>query len=63
VAEAYDSMMKDHPYQSRRTSKKVLMELLRCAGSQFDPAMVQVLRTVLTKQHEQQSQEVAALTP
>ena len=62
VAEAYDSMMKDHPYQSRRTSKKVLTELLRCAGTQFDPGMVQVLRTVLTKQREQQPQEVEALT-
>jgi diguanylate cyclase (GGDEF)-like protein len=63
VAEAYDSMMKDHPYQSRRTSKKVMMELLRCAGSQFDPAVVQVLRAALTKQDEQPSQEVMALTP
>ncbi len=62
VAEAYDSMMKDHPYQSRRTSKKVLTELLRCSGSQFDPAVVQALRTVLTKLPEQQSQEVTALT-
>jgi hypothetical protein len=37
------------------------MELLRGAGTQFDPAVVQVFLTVLTKQREQQSQEVAAL--
>jgi two-component system cell cycle response regulator len=63
VAEAYDSMVRDHPYQTHRTSEDAQMELLRCADTQFDPAVVQALLTVLTKQHEQQSQEIAVLTP
>ena len=63
VAEAYDSMVRDHPYQTSRTSEEALIELLRCADTQFDPAVVQGLLAVLTKQHEQQSQEIAVLTP
>ncbi len=63
VAEAYDSMVRDHPYQTHRTSEDAQMELLRCAGTQFDPAIVQVLLTVLTKQHEQQPQELVVLAP
>ncbi|HEY5006057.1 MAG TPA: diguanylate cyclase [Ktedonobacteraceae bacterium] len=63
VAEAYDSMLRDYPYQTSRTSDEALMELLHCAGSQFDPAVVQVFMTVLTKQREQQPQELVALAP
>ena len=63
VAEAYDSMVRDHPYQTSCTSEEAQMELSRCAGTQFDPAVVQVFLAVLTKQHEQLSQEVLALTP
>jgi two-component system cell cycle response regulator len=51
VAEAYDFMQRGLPYQVPRSSEEALAELQRCAGSQFDPAVVEVFSTLLTDQH------------
>ncbi len=50
VAEAYDAMQRDYPYQKRRSPEEALAELQRCAGTQFDPIVVKVLSTLLTDQ-------------
>ena len=47
VADAYDAMVADRPYEPARTSEAALTELCRCAGSQFDPAVVAVFCEVV----------------
>jgi diguanylate cyclase (GGDEF)-like protein/putative nucleotidyltransferase with HDIG domain len=43
VADAYDAMTSDRVYRSRLTAQAALEELERCAGTQFDPEIVQAL--------------------
>ncbi len=54
LAEAYDSMRSQHPYQAARAPSDVLEELERCAGTQFDPALLPVFRTVLAQREERE---------
>ena len=43
VADAYDAMTSDRVYRSRLTVATALVELERCAGTQFDPQIVLAL--------------------
>ena len=47
VCDAYDAMVSDRPYRSRMSPEVALEELRRCAGSQFDPAVVNAFAGVL----------------
>ncbi len=47
VAEAYDAMQSNYPYQTHRSPEEAMIELQRCAGSQFDPSIVQALQNIL----------------
>jgi diguanylate cyclase (GGDEF)-like protein len=47
VCDAFDAMIADRPYSSPRTTDEALAELRRCAGSQFDPAIVPIFEQVL----------------
>lgn len=40
VADAYHAMVHERPYQNVRTHAEALVELERCAGTQFDPDVV-----------------------
>jgi len=40
IADAFDAMTSDRPYRKRKTIGVAFEELLRCAGSQFDPWLV-----------------------
>jgi diguanylate cyclase (GGDEF)-like protein/putative nucleotidyltransferase with HDIG domain len=40
VADAYDAMTSDRVYRARRSHEEALAELRRCAGTQFDPMIV-----------------------
>jgi HD-GYP domain-containing protein (c-di-GMP phosphodiesterase class II) len=40
VADAFTAMTEQRPYREPRTVDDALAELRRCAGSQFDPAVV-----------------------
>ena len=42
VADAYDAMTSDRAYRGRLTPQEAVAELERCAGSQFDPEIVEV---------------------
>lgn len=42
VADAFVAMTSERPYQKRRPFDEAMVELRRCCGSQFDPAVVQV---------------------
>lgn len=60
VAESYDSMLTHRPYQASRSASAALAELQHCAGSQFDPAVVQAISAVcLQQQGEVEKQEIA----
>jgi hypothetical protein len=55
VADAFDSMTTTRSYRGARTAEDALVELRRCAGTQFDPAMVAALVSAL-EEHEWQSE-------
>ncbi|HSC91044.1 MAG TPA: diguanylate cyclase [Gaiellaceae bacterium] len=40
VADAYDAMTSDRVYRARLSDEEAVAELRRCAGTQFDPAVV-----------------------
>jgi putative nucleotidyltransferase with HDIG domain len=42
IADAFDAMTSDRSYQRRRSPCEALEELERCAGTQFDPTLVQL---------------------
>jgi HD-GYP domain-containing protein (c-di-GMP phosphodiesterase class II) len=41
VADAYAAMVSDRPHRARRDHEEACLELVRCAGTQFDAAVVQ----------------------
>ncbi|MGA2620350.1 MAG: diguanylate cyclase [Thermoguttaceae bacterium] len=41
VAEAYDAMTSDHVYRAAMSQERATAELFRCAGTQFDPQLVE----------------------
>ncbi len=47
VADAYIAMTSDRPFQKSRSKEAAIEELRSCAGTQFDPAVVQALEQVL----------------
>ncbi|WP_370146798.1 HD-GYP domain-containing protein [Streptacidiphilus sp. EB129] len=49
VADAFDSMTSTRPYRRGRPLNEAVAELERCAGSQFDPAMVDALVRALDR--------------
>jgi HD-GYP domain-containing protein (c-di-GMP phosphodiesterase class II) len=40
VADAYDAMTSDRVYRGRISHEQAILELERCAGTQFDPQVV-----------------------
>lgn len=44
VVDAYDAIRSDRPYSKGRGPEETLAEIVRNAGTQFDPAVVEVLR-------------------
>jgi HD-GYP domain-containing protein (c-di-GMP phosphodiesterase class II) len=40
VCDAFDAMISARPYSTPRTTAEAVQEINRCAGRQFDPAVV-----------------------
>ncbi|KJS80430.1 MAG: hypothetical protein JM58_18630 [Peptococcaceae bacterium BICA1-8] len=53
VADAIDAMMTKRPYRSAQNAIFVLNELERCNGSQFDPLVIKIAKTIITEEFEQ----------
>ena len=47
VCDAFDAMISDRPYAASRSTSDAVIELQHCAGSQFDPAVVDAFEQVL----------------
>ncbi|MBC7238537.1 MAG: diguanylate cyclase, partial [Chloroflexi bacterium] len=52
IADAYDAMTSDRPYRRALSPKEALEELRRCAGTQFDPQLVEVFVRLLSEKRE-----------
>ncbi len=49
VADSFDAMLSDRPYRKGRTTREALLELERCSGTQFDPAVVGAFKQVMSE--------------
>ena len=49
VCDAFDAMISNRPYTPPKTTDQALAELQRCAGTQFDPAIVQAFEQVISE--------------
>jgi HD-GYP domain-containing protein (c-di-GMP phosphodiesterase class II) len=47
VADAFDAMTTTRSYRRARPAEHALAEMLRCAGTQFDPAIVQAMKELI----------------
>jgi two-component system, cell cycle response regulator len=50
ACDAYHAMTTDRPHRTRRSSSEALAELYRCAGTQFDPEVVDAFARVLERE-------------
>src|SRR5947209_2892960 len=51
VADSYEAMTADRPYRRGMSAQMAQQELVRCSGSQFDPAIVRALLDTLGETH------------
>ena len=51
VADVFDAMVSDRPYRGGRSIEDALAELRRCAGTQFDPAVVAAFAAVVAERN------------
>jgi two-component system cell cycle response regulator len=49
VCDAFDAMIAERPYSATRATTNAVLELKRCAGTQFDPAVVDTFEQVLVE--------------
>ena len=47
VADAYDAITNDRPYRKARSREEAVAELKACAGTQFDPELVELFISVV----------------
>ena len=63
VCDAFDAMLTERPYQARRSTSAALAELGRCAGTQFDPAVVRAFCAVADELAVSRRPQVATAVP
>ncbi len=60
VADAYEAMVADRPYRAGRPPAEAREELVRCAGTQFDPAVVEAFLDALDSSERELAAEPLA---
>ena len=51
IADAYDAIVSDRVYRKGRTQEEAFAELRRCAGTQFDPKLVEIFIEMIKRRH------------
>jgi two-component system, cell cycle response regulator len=51
VCDAFDAMTSDRPYREPISEAEAIAELRRCAGTQFDPMVVEAFCRVIAREH------------
>jgi diguanylate cyclase (GGDEF)-like protein/PAS domain S-box-containing protein len=51
IADAYDAMTSDRPYRKAMTHDQAVRELVKCAGTQFDPYLVEKFIEIINGQN------------
>lgn len=49
IADAYEAMISDRPYRDKLSKEEAFAEIRKCAGSQFDPALVEPFISAMTE--------------
>jgi len=60
VADSFDAMTSNRPYRKAGSPEAAAKELLRCAGTQFDPAVVEAFTPYLNRIHLNTAETVPA---
>ena len=63
VCDAYDAMVTDRPYRKGIGRELALAELRRCAGTQFDPAVVEAFVEEISSRTAAESSAAASSSP
>jgi len=63
VCDAFDAMIAARPFGEAKTEAEAVSELLSCAGSQFDPRVVDAFMVELTARREAQLQDDSSSEP
>ena len=61
VCDAYHAMISNRAYRAARSSDAAIAELRRCAGSQFDPVVVEAFCAALAESDKPAPELVGAL--
>ena len=59
VVDAFDSMTRGRPYRHKLSVREALEEIVRCSGAQFDPEVVEILRSIAEDPRDQRNLFVA----
>jgi putative nucleotidyltransferase with HDIG domain len=59
IADAYDALTSDRPYRKASNRQLALTELVRNAGSQFDPTVVDIFLQIMNRTEKQSRREQA----
>ena len=62
IADAFDSMVSHRPYRPARSCAKAYEELRRCAGTQFDPDLVEHFINVVNARDETRRVDTCAIS-
>ncbi len=52
VCDAYDAMVTDRPYRKGMSPGAIVAEMVRCSGSQFDPAIIEAFTEIIRVGYE-----------
>lgn len=59
IADAYDAITNDRPYHKAEGTDKAVEELKRCAGTQFDPMLVEEFLSIIEEDNPGEGQSLA----